>query len=74
MTSTKTQLPVSVFADYEDKVWPFTYDVILTVKDLHGKTPALLRVGFVPRSSTTTNDFGVWFRKHGRASATTKRT
>lgn len=56
MTTTKTR-PVSVFADYEDKVWPFTYDVTLAVKDLHGGRPQDPRVveGWI-RSKIQNND------------------
>ena len=55
--TTQTKLPVSVFADYEDKVWPFTYDIVLTVKDLHGGRPQDPRVveGWI-RSKIIDND------------------
>jgi hypothetical protein len=48
---------VSVFADFEDKVWPFVYDVTLTVKDLHGGRPQDPRVveGWI-RSKIQNND------------------
>ncbi len=48
---------VSVFAEFEDKVWPFTYDVTMTVKDLHGGRPQDPRVveGWI-RSKIIDND------------------
>ena len=57
MSTSTTTLPVSVFADYEDKVWPFTYDVTLAVKDLHGGRPQDPRVveGWI-RSKIINND------------------
>lgn len=57
ISKSTTTLPVSVFADYEDKVWPFTYDVTLAVKDLHGGRPQDPRVveGWI-RSKIQNND------------------
>jgi hypothetical protein len=56
MTETTTR-PTSVFTDYKTKVWPFTYDVTLTVKDLHGGRPQDPRVveGWI-RSKIQDND------------------
>lgn len=52
-----TSTPTSVFADYKTKVWPFTYDVTLHVKDLHGGRPQDPRVveGWI-RSKIQNND------------------
>ena len=35
---------MGVFDDYRDEVWPFTYDVEIRVKDLHGGRPQDPRV------------------------------
>lgn len=50
-------MPESVFSDYKTKVWPFTYDVTINVKDLHGGRPQDPRVveGWI-RSKIQDND------------------